>query len=138
MPRPLRIRSVESATRPHTLTRSIDDRVISGVSGGLAAYLEVDTVWLRLGFVLGTLFWGVGVFVYALLWITLPEQAEEDDAANRPPLATANPRAVAGILLVTIGLLVLLWNFLSLLSFKIVLPVLLVVVGLFLLYNRRQ
>ena len=129
---------MESASRPQSLTRSIDDRVVSGVSGGLAAYLEVDSVWLRLGFVLGTLFWGVGLFVYALLWITLPEQPEEDGAPNQPPLATANPRAVAGILLLTIGLLVLLWNFLSLLSFKLVLPVLLVGVGLFLLYNRRQ
>jgi phage shock protein C len=138
MARPSRIDLVESASRSQSLTRSIDDRVVSGVAGGLAAYLEVDTVWLRLGFVLGTLFWGVGLFVYSLLWITLPEQPEEDGAPNQPPLATANPRAVAGILLVTIGLLVLLWNFLSLLSFKLVLPVLLVGVGLFLLYNRRQ
>ena len=129
---------MESASRSQTLTRSIDDRVVAGVAGGLATYLEVDSVWIRLGFVLGTLFWGVGLIVYSLLWITLPEQPEDEGNPTRPPLATANPRAVIGILLLTLGLLVLLWNFLSLLSFKFVIPVLLVGLGLFLLYNRRQ
>jgi len=108
------------------------------VAGGLATYLEVETVWVRLGFVGAGLFWGIGLIVYALLWITLPEQSEEDEHGTTPPLATANPRAVAGILLLTLGLLVLLWNVLSALSFKFVLPVLLVGSGLFLLFNRRQ
>lgn len=129
---------MESAGHTQTLTRSIDDRVIAGVCGGLATYLGVDTVWVRLGFILGTLFWGVGLIVYALLWITLSEQAEEEDAGSPPPLAMTNPRAVAGILLLTLGLLVILWNVLSSLSFKFVIPVLLVGLGLFLLYHRRQ
>jgi len=111
--------------------------VLAGVCGGLATYLEVEAAWVRVGMVAATLFWGVGLIVYALLWITLPEQPEEDGAAHGPPLATGNPRAVAGILLLTLGLLVLLWNLLSLLSFKFVLPVLLVGAGLFLLVHRR-
>ncbi len=116
----------------------MDDRVLAGVGGGLATYMEVDPVWVRLGFVVGTLFWGVGMIVYALLWITLPEQPEEDGAASGPPLATVNPRAVAGILLLTVGLLVLIWNFLSFLSLKFVVPVLLVGLGLFLLLHHRS
>ena len=116
----------------------MDDRVLAGVCGGLATYMEVDPVWVRLGFVAGTLFWGVGLIVYALLWITLPEQPEDEGAENGPPLATVNPRAVAGILLLTVGLLVLIWNFLSFLSFKFVIPVLLVGLGLFLLFHRKS
>ena len=129
---------VDSTTRPHALTRSLDDRVVAGVGGGLAAHLEVDASWVRLGFVVGSLFWGVGLIVYALLWITLPEQPGEDGAAPGQPLATRDPRSVAGILLLTLGLLVILWNVLSHLSFWIVLPILLVGVGLFLLVNRRS
>lgn len=106
--------------------------------GGLAEYMEVDPVWIRLGFVAGTLLWGIGLIVYALLWITLPEQPEEEGQTSEPPLATRNPRAVAGILLTTLGLLVLLWNLLSLLSLRYVVPVLLVGLGLFLLFHRRQ
>jgi len=129
---------VETASQPKTLLRSIDDRVLAGVCGGLASYLEVEAAWVRVGMVAATLFWGVGLIIYALLWITLPEQPEDEGAVHGPPLATANPRAVAGILLLTLGLLVLLWNFLSLLSFKFVLPVLLVGAGLFLLVHRRS
>jgi phage shock protein C len=129
---------VESASRAHTLTRSLDDRVTAGVCGGLASHLEVDSSWVRLGFVVASLFWGVGLIVYAILWITLPEQAVEDGGPVRPPLAIEDPKTVVGILLLTLGLLVILWNVLSRLSFWIVLPVLLVGVGLFLLVNRRQ
>lgn len=129
---------MESASRPNPLTRSLDDRVVAGVAGGLAAHLEVDSSWLRLGFVVASLFWGVGLIVYALLWITLPEAPEEDGGPARPALASAEPKTVVGILLLTLGLLVILWNVLSRLSFWIVLPVLLVGLGLFLLVNRRQ
>jgi len=129
---------VESASRSHPLTRSLDDRVTAGVCGGLASHLEVDSSWVRLGFVVASLFWGVGLIVYALLWITLPEQPVEDGGPVRPPLAIEDPKTVVGILLLTLGLLVILWNVLSRLSFWIVLPVLLVGLGLFLLVNRRQ
>jgi phage shock protein C len=129
---------VESARRSPTLTRAFDDRVVAGVCGGLAAHLEVDPVWVRLGFVVAGLFWGVGLMLYALLWITLPEEPEEEGGTAHPPLASENPRAVAGILLLTLGLLVILWHILARLSFMVVLPILAVGLGLFLLLHRRQ
>lgn len=112
--------------------------MLAGVCGGLASYLDVEVAWVRVGMVAATLFWGVGLIVYALLAITLPEQPEEEGAPHGPPLATADPRKVAGILLLTLGLLVIVWYFLSLLSFKFVLPVLLVGAGVFLLVHRRS
>ncbi len=129
---------MESTSRPQTLTRSFDDRVLAGVCGGLAAYLGVDPVWVRVVFVAGSLFWGLGLIVYAVLWITLPEQAEDEEVPPGPPLATTDPAAVAGVLLVTVGALILLWKLLSLLSFRIVVPVLLVALGIFLLSQRRR
>lgn len=111
---------------------------MAGVCGGLGHYLDVDPVWVRVGFVAASFFWGVGLIVYALLWITLPEQAEEEGGAERPPLATENPRGVAGVLLLTLGLLVILWNTLSALSLKVLIPVALVALGLFLLFYRKQ
>ncbi len=57
------------------LTRSADDRMLAGVAGGLAAYLEIDPVLVRLIFVLIALFGGgiTGVAIYVVLWIVLPE-----------------------------------------------------------------
>jgi phage shock protein C len=126
------------ASRPRNLVRSFDDRIFAGVCGGLASYLGVDPVWVRLAFVLAVLFWGLGLIAYAVLWITLPEEAEEEGGTPGQPLATENPRAVAGVLLLTVGILIILWKVLSLLTFKIVIPVILVGLGAFLLLHRRQ
>ena len=54
------------------LYRNPDDQIISGVCGGLGAYLNIEPVWVRLLFVLFTCFFGIGFFVYVALWIALP------------------------------------------------------------------
>jgi phage shock protein PspC (stress-responsive transcriptional regulator) len=52
--------------------RNPDDAVISGVSGGIGAYLGTDPVWIRILFIVFTFFFGIGFFVYVALWIALP------------------------------------------------------------------
>jgi phage shock protein PspC (stress-responsive transcriptional regulator) len=52
--------------------RNPDDTIISGVCGGIGAYLNTDPVLFRILFVLFTIFFGVGFFVYIALWIALP------------------------------------------------------------------
>jgi phage shock protein C len=55
------------------ITRSSNDRMFLGVAGGLAAYLKIDPVLVRLFFVLLTLSTGYGVIVYILLALLMPE-----------------------------------------------------------------
>jgi phage shock protein PspC (stress-responsive transcriptional regulator) len=128
---------METASPHRHLRRSIDDRVAAGVCGGVAAYLEVDAAWVRLAFVVAAFLFGVGLLVYALLWITLPEQGDEDGRPDHPPLALDNPGAVVGILLLTVGLFIVLWLFLSNVSFTFIAAGLLVGLGLFLLVHHR-
>jgi len=59
------------------LVRSSTDRMVSGVCGGLAAYLGIEAVWVRLFFVLISLANGVGLLVYLILWIIMPEAGRE-------------------------------------------------------------
>ena len=49
--------------------RRTRNKVLAGVASGLADYFNVDPVWIRVVFVIGTLF-GVGSFflVYIILW----------------------------------------------------------------------
>ncbi|WP_089337371.1 PspC domain-containing protein [Blastococcus mobilis] len=54
------------------LRRSGTDRMIGGVSGGLAEYSGIDSVLWRVGFVGLTVAGGAGVVVYLLLWILMP------------------------------------------------------------------
>nr|MBI1232672.1 PspC domain-containing protein [Cytophagales bacterium] len=49
-----------------------DDRVLGGIASGLAAYFNVDVLWIRLAFV-GLIFAGGSGFVlYLILWIITP------------------------------------------------------------------
>jgi phage shock protein PspC (stress-responsive transcriptional regulator) len=59
------------------LYRNPDDSIIGGVCGGLGAYLGFDPVWIRLIFILFTLSFGIGLFVYIALWIALPEAVSD-------------------------------------------------------------
>jgi len=60
-----------SSTRKK-LYRNPDDQIISGVCGGIGAFLNIEGVWIRLLFILFACFFGVGFFVYLALWIALP------------------------------------------------------------------
>jgi phage shock protein PspC (stress-responsive transcriptional regulator) len=59
------------------LTRSNDDRIIAGVAGGLARYLDIDPLLVRLGFVLLTISFGAGILAYIAAIIVIPEDKEE-------------------------------------------------------------
>lgn len=54
------------------LRRSGTDRMIGGVSGGLAEYSGIDPVLWRVGFVGLTLAGGAGIAIYLLLWVLMP------------------------------------------------------------------
>lgn len=114
------------------LYRSRSDRVLGGVAGGLAAYLQVDPVLTRLAFAALVLAAGSGVLAYIIALLVIPEEPEGGPAPAMPalpappteaaapgpaPLAAAAPaskpagrgtRLVVGVVLVTLGTLFLL------------------------------
>ncbi len=53
--------------------RNPDDKVLGGVCGGLGEYLEIDPLWLRLGFGISFFFFGTGFLLYIALWAIIPE-----------------------------------------------------------------
>jgi phage shock protein C len=54
------------------LYRSGKERILGGVCGGIAEYLGIDPVIIRLLFILITLPYGFGIFLYIILWIIMP------------------------------------------------------------------
>ena len=56
------------------LYRSSDDRIISGVAGGIAEYFDIDAVIVRIALVVLTLAGGAGLVGYIAAWVLLPEQ----------------------------------------------------------------
>ena len=58
-----------------TLTRSIADRMVAGVCGGLAKYMGMDPTVIRLIFVLLFFVTGPGVLLaYLIMMIIVPEE----------------------------------------------------------------
>jgi phage shock protein PspC (stress-responsive transcriptional regulator) len=92
------------------LQRSRSDRMIAGVSGGLARYFEIHPAVFRVGFVVLTLLGGAGILIYAAAALVIPDEGKEDSVAtaalrnrrDRPwPLIGLGLLAVAGAILLS-------------------------------------
>jgi phage shock protein PspC (stress-responsive transcriptional regulator) len=57
------------APDPVPATPAGRDRILGGVAAGLAERLDVDPLWIRIAFVLLALVSGIGVLLYAALWL---------------------------------------------------------------------
>jgi len=56
------------------LRRSLGDRWIAGVCGGIGRVTGVESWIWRMLFVLGLIFGGFTIFVYLVLWIFVPRE----------------------------------------------------------------
>jgi phage shock protein PspC (stress-responsive transcriptional regulator) len=67
--------------RPHQdldrLRRSVDDRYIAGVAGGIGRHFGIDPTVIRVLLAVLTFFGGAGVLVYAVCWLFVPEDGSE-------------------------------------------------------------
>jgi signal transduction histidine kinase/phage shock protein PspC (stress-responsive transcriptional regulator) len=68
-------------------TRDSQEPIIGGVAGGLARHLAVPVMWVRAAFVLTAILGGLGIAMYAGLWLVLPTDSHFEDEA--PGLASA-------------------------------------------------
>jgi phage shock protein C len=130
------------------LTRSQNDKVLAGVCGGLAAYLGIDVIIVRLAFLLLIPASGLGLLVYLILAAIMPAEGSTELAEPRIKIHAeettgtrtaarqrrAHPQGptIAGILLVLVGLYLLLD-----IPAVIFWSLLLVGLGLYLVLRRR-
>ncbi|MEM9895445.1 MAG: PspC domain-containing protein [Bacteroidota bacterium] len=134
------------------LFRSNEDKVLGGVAGGIASYFGVDVVLVRVLFVL-SIFTGIGIFFYIILWIITPLATSITDRMQMQgePVTISNientvkkrlnvdenkeESALVKVLLFPFRLIALLFKFLSEALgplFKVLVEVLRVVAGVFL------
>ncbi len=58
------------------LYKSIDNRMIDGVCGGIAEYFDIDPTLVRLGWVLFCALGGSGIIAYIIAAIIIPRRPE--------------------------------------------------------------
>lgn len=59
------------------LYRSRTNHMISGVCGGLGEYYNIEPTFVRIGFALFTLFYGIGLLIYIIMRFVMPYQPKE-------------------------------------------------------------
>ena len=59
------------------LYRNTSDQIVAGVASGIANYFSIDSVFLRISFVLATIFGGFGLLIYIICWIAIPGKDEK-------------------------------------------------------------
>jgi phage shock protein PspC (stress-responsive transcriptional regulator) len=80
--------TTESERNTHTapervlLRRSYEDRMLGGVAGGLARYLGVDTMIVRIAFVVLTVFGGAGIPLYLAGLLLIPDEGSDQSIAG--------------------------------------------------------
>jgi len=72
---------------PRRLYRIHEGAMISGVCNGIAAHMNIDPTFVRLAFVLLTIFWGTGLLVYVVMAFVVPEARSPEEKAA----ASGNP-----------------------------------------------
>ncbi len=130
-----------SAGRPiKRLKRSRRDRVIAGVCGGVADYIGIDPIIVRVLW-LAAMFWGgSGLLAYIIAMVIIPPARE----GETEPSSGAGGRLALGVLLVLIGLFFILMRHYPVMFLwrpepRLWLPIGLVLTGLvILIVSRRQ
>ena len=84
-----RVNPTPQGTSTYRLRRSVVDRQIAGVCGGIARYFETDPVFIRVAWVILTIVPGaifLGILAYLVAWLIIPEAEPGTE-----PTAPADP-----------------------------------------------
>jgi phage shock protein PspC (stress-responsive transcriptional regulator) len=119
------------------LYRSRKNSMIGGVCGGLGEYLNVDPTIMRLVAVLLIFADGIGLIAYIIAWIIIPRNPELEAEIVAPQKSELN-WLLPGLALIVIGLIFLLNNLVSWFRFSYLWPLVLIVLGIFILVRSQR
>lgn len=126
----------DSRTRPRPALgfhRSVEDRVVAGVAGGLGERLGIDPVFVRVAFVMLAFAGGAGVILYLLGWL-VSEEVPEDTI--RRTVRDPNLQQAVALGLIVLGLLLLLRSAGLWLGDTLVWPIVIAAFGSAVMWNR--
>jgi phage shock protein C len=131
------------STSPKRLYRSRTNRILAGVCGGIAEYLDIDPTLLRVIWVVFTIFGGWGLILYIAAVIIMPLNPSTSPVSSTKTTDRA-ALTLIGLVFVVVGFFMLFIN-LDLFSFReatrfvwnYLLPVSLIAAGMYLLMRRE-
>jgi phage shock protein C len=73
-----------------------NNRLVGGVCAGLAEGFHLDVLWVRIAFLLLLFIQGLGLFIYVVLWLVMPERLEAGGQRSGFDAMTADLRRIWG------------------------------------------
>lgn len=134
------------------LYRSRRNAVIGGVCGGLGEYFDVDPVLVRIIWLIA-LFSGVGLIVYLLCWVLIPQRPLGDHIQEKSQYQDGyynedyyrnetgrreKTKLLLGTGLIILGSFFLMQRFMPWFDFDLIWPVLLIFCGFYLIYREKD
>lgn len=130
------------------LHRSMQNRKIAGIAAGMAEFFDVDVALMRLVWVLSFFAGGLGLLAYIAAWVIIPEDDSEGsrDITNNTQIGLdqdalnnrmAARRRNAGLIIIGLGLIFLIDNIIPWHYWNKGWPLLLVVMGLYIVFRDR-
>lgn len=135
------------------LERNPMNKVIGGVCSGLADYFNLDVALVRILFVIALLFASFGFWLYIILWIFIPErdlnfnfnneqhqsweyQPKSEDVDNSSNYVNKkNTTVFAGVIVILLGFIFLINNFIPISWVWKLWPIILVLIGAIMIVN---
>ena len=130
------------------LYRSREQRIFGGVCGGIAEYFNVDVTLVRLICLVTVIFGGGGLLFYLIAWMIIPENPyqtekpvdktknEMGEAGSEKEIKDNRANEVLGWGLIILGLLILLPKLFPFVSFRMLWPIVLIGLGIWILLKR--
>jgi len=135
------------------LYRSRQNSVVGGVAGGIAEYFNVDPTVVRLVWIVAVFMGGLGVLAYLIAWLVIPVNPEQEydddwhwsDRVRKSLGSDGETRALSGdgprtfgLILVAVGLFLLARNFLPTMGLVRYWPVLIILLGVWLVVSALR
>ncbi|MBP8975953.1 MAG: PspC domain-containing protein [Bacteroidetes bacterium] len=125
------------------LYRSTKNKILAGICGGIAEYLDTDPTFVRIIWIVLTLLGGSGIILYIIAYLIMPENPEKTGEVQTETNSKAN--IFLGSLLIVLGGLLLLdttdvisFHRLWATSWEYILPLTFILIGFVLLLGRKR
>ncbi|HOV98238.1 MAG TPA: PspC domain-containing protein [Bacteroidota bacterium] len=125
------------------LYRSTKNKILAGICGGIAEYLDTDPTFVRIIWIVLTLLGGSGIILYIIAYLIMPENPEKTGEVQTETNSKAN--IFLGSLLIILGGLLLLdttdvisFHRLWATSWEYILPLTFILIGFALLLGRKR
>ncbi len=125
------------------LYRSTKNKILAGICGGIAEYLDTDPTFVRIIWIVLTLLGGSGIILYIIAYLIMPENPEKTGEVQTETNSKAN--IFLGSLLIVLGGLLLLdttdvisFHRLWATSWEYILPLTFILIGFALLLGRKR